>query len=779
MNLSCREFRHFFVHTLASSAGGSDGGSSSSEDTNLRRLIDEYKEEVFGCASRAGSSFLMPCNEIPEAEVEMRFRQDPQVSFVVKAVSALTAAFRLAQLERCAGSSAGGTATSDCLSRIGSDDDVHESILDNLRKLSFSPPSPSSTSRGAKEVGGTQHHFTRNGRLVANKQQVYFVDRVSGLEEIGWYSEDEGLNLDSGMPVATAQPFFSPLVNQEREEDEDEEADRRRSTDAFARVIGGELFDLDDDAMMKKELETLPIFSYESFLGRTWALVVASAAGLGFIASAWMLAYVFRKMCDGTLSGNQTMGVVLLLGVMLLFGSAFPWLLPPGEVVCAFRHFLHPLLLVLCFSVLLVKSMQLRSLVTIGLGGTIPQVNQLLSLVFMVAVQVVIAAEWYLATRPVGIQITGGYPECGVSPARFLLLHVYPAVLLLLTFFYGVSVLKVKRNFNEGRWITCASLFIIPIFAAWPVVYYFAPVPFHDPSVAVSVVAIAGILLACIFLPKMHTIALQDRIKRASADLSRAHSDATVYTGFSDYAVLSAAAAASPKPLYPVYGYTNFIGGMPHHHHTPHGGGVTTISLSTSSRSGKSHKSKSKKGGGSTGNFRNISYVPTSPASGAQVKSYTDWSREFEPAAAAATDSQHHRLHLHHHYHNQQQQQQQHHHHHNLHPSSAVYSISSHGRPHLHRHHHSHGHSHGQGHHRHHHHHEDGELLGLPAIHADRRERRRRHLLSDEEEEEEKSRYVVQLNFSRGSFSADHLLYYFVGSTVPLERKLDCSLVSV
>ncbi len=725
-----REFRHFFVRTLANSAGAGARGTgtgASSDDAALSRLINEYKEEVFGCASGAGSGFLMPCDEIPEAEVEMRFRQDPQVSFVVKAVSALTAAFRLAQLEQCAG----GAAASDCLSQVGGDNDIHESILDNLRKLSFSPLS--STPRSAKEVGGTQHHFTRNGRLVANKQQIYSVDRVSGLEEIGWYSEDEGLNLESGMPFAITQPFFSPLVNQEGDkEEEDEDADRHHSADAFARAIGGELFDVDDDMLMKKELVTLPIFSYQSFLGRTWVLVVASAAGLGFAASAWMLAYVFCKMCDGTLSGNQIMGVILLLGVMLLFSSAFPWLLPPGEIICAFRHFLHPLLLVFCFSVLLVKSMQLRSLVTIGLGGTIPQVNQLLSLVFMVAVQVVIAAEWYLATRPVGIQITGGYPECGVSPARFLLLHIYPAVLLLLTFFYGVSVLKVKRNFNEGRWITCASLFIIPIFAAWPVIYYFAPVPFHDPSVAVSVVAVAGILLACVFLPKMHTIALQDRIKRASADLSRAHSDTTVYTGFSDYAALSAATvanSASPKPLYPVYGYTNFVGGVPHHHHQHH---PPTISLSTSSRSDRSRKSKNKEGGGGTGNFRNISYIPTSPASGTQVKSYSDWSSKFEPAAAAAADSQHRRLHLHHHhYHNQQQQQ------HNLHPSSAVYSVSSHGgRPHLHRHHHGHGH--GQGHHRHHrhHHHEDGELLGLPAIHADRRElRRRHHRLSDEEEE--------------------------------------------
>ena len=38
-----------------------------------------------------------------EDEIESEYYQDPHVSFVVKAVSALTAAFRLVQLEQCVG----------------------------------------------------------------------------------------------------------------------------------------------------------------------------------------------------------------------------------------------------------------------------------------------------------------------------------------------------------------------------------------------------------------------------------------------------------------------------------------------------------------------------------------------------------------------------------------------------------------------------------------------------------------------------------------------------
>ena len=47
---------------------------------------------------------------------------------------------------------------------------------------------------------------------------------------------------------------------------------------------------------------------------------------------------------------------------------------PIGQVICAVRHFLHPLAFCLCFGLLLLKVMQLRSLVSVGLGGTIPQV---------------------------------------------------------------------------------------------------------------------------------------------------------------------------------------------------------------------------------------------------------------------------------------------------------------------------------------------------------------------------------------------------------------------
>ena len=94
---------------------------------------------------------------------------------MVKAVSALTAAFRLVQLDHCSQS-----VLASCLRQVHSD--LHEDILTNLRKLSFTSMGTSPT-----EVKGTQHHFTRNGRLVANKQLVFQINQAVGMESVSTY----------------------------------------------------------------------------------------------------------------------------------------------------------------------------------------------------------------------------------------------------------------------------------------------------------------------------------------------------------------------------------------------------------------------------------------------------------------------------------------------------------------------------------------------------------------------------------------------------------------
>lgn len=263
----------------------------------------------------------------------------------------------------------------------------------------------------------------------------------------------------------------------------------------------------------------VPAYDYDVYISRTWALVLVSLSIIGVVCCLWMLVYVAQKMCDQTLQGSQTMGVLLLLGVTGLFASVVSWLLPPNDIVCTVRHLMHPMLLSLCFAILVIKTMQLRSLVTIGVAGYIPMVNQLVSLVFMVAVQVVIEAEWFYSSRPIGYDLhNGSTPICQVSRSRFTLLHIYPCALVLLAFCYGVSVINYKYNSNEGRWISMSLIFIIPVMAVWLVVYSFAPEEFGDPTVAVALILISGLLLSILFVPKMIAISDQSKLSKLNTD---------------------------------------------------------------------------------------------------------------------------------------------------------------------------------------------------------------------------------------------------------------------
>lgn len=120
---------------------------------SMRSLLNEYKSAVGN-----------------QADIII----DPHVANIVKGVSALTAAFRLVQLDRCS-----GVKEASCLRQLHADR-LHEAILANLRKLSF-------TTMGSGQIHDdhpNHHHFTPDGRLVSTKRLVYIVDEEYGLQRV-------------------------------------------------------------------------------------------------------------------------------------------------------------------------------------------------------------------------------------------------------------------------------------------------------------------------------------------------------------------------------------------------------------------------------------------------------------------------------------------------------------------------------------------------------------------------------------------------------------------
>ena len=61
------------------------------------------------------------------------------------------------------------------------------------------------------------------------------------------------------------------------------------------------------------------------------------------------------------------------------------------------------------------------------MGCFLPQINQFLSLFFMVMVQVVITTEWFVINMPLQVKRDQLYPECDVAKERKVSLGLWLA----------------------------------------------------------------------------------------------------------------------------------------------------------------------------------------------------------------------------------------------------------------------------------------------------------------------------------------------------------------
>ncbi|KAL1130010.1 hypothetical protein AAG570_012953 [Ranatra chinensis] len=243
---------------------------------------------------------------------------------------------------------------------------------------------------------------------------------------------------------------------------------------------------------------------------KVWLNITAAMASIGLIVTFIMIVYVCYKLYDGTIGGNQSLGIVLLFAVLILYTSIILFIFSPNGIRCIFRQLIYPMALTLCYAILLVKVMQLRSLVLLGLGGRISFLNQYMVLFFIVLVQAVLCIQMAFSDRNWILVETDGTVMCSMKRSDFLTLHTYSVILALVSFIYGLSVLKIRRNYKEGKWVTIASGLSIPILLGWGLIKLLVAEVYHEAGTCFSLLIISTILVGTIFFPKMSTISKQD-----------------------------------------------------------------------------------------------------------------------------------------------------------------------------------------------------------------------------------------------------------------------------
>nr|XP_018915268.1 PREDICTED: uncharacterized protein LOC109042796 [Bemisia tabaci] len=490
-------------------------------------VLRDYLSAVHNC------SWEDSCKSLTAVEIASHLLINPEVNFVVKAVSAFSAALYVALRKRCDESN----------TVCNMSNTLHEDILRALSHLSLGP----ANSTGPFQLPGTSIKLTHDGHLISNRFVFLRVGSIGDLTAIGWYSDDSGPNLN--------RMAMSNLTL--RRHSTSEKKGRGLDDSSFLRLSLSDLFSPKPwISSSDGDVNVTPIAFH--FQSRTWVLVMISLASLGILFTIFIFFYVLIKLCDKTIVGNQSFGILLLIGIAITYGSVILFILPASELRCSLRLFVYPLSLSLCFGILIVKLMQLKTLVLLGLGGRISYLNQYLILFFIVLVQFVISIQWFMDNGPHLRADSEKSASCYASERDFLILHTYIMILAGLAFLYGLTILKIRRNYKEGRWITLAAFLSLLVMSEWTAIRYFGSPHVQEPVVCISLIILPSILLLTIFIPKISTISKQSSYLKNKK--KNAKSSATVFTTFSEissqpkketqWAQIDYSGTMSKNPLY-------------------------------------------------------------------------------------------------------------------------------------------------------------------------------------------------------------------------------------
>uniref|UniRef100_A0A8C2ZFK3 G protein-coupled receptor, class C, group 5, member Ba n=1 Tax=Cyclopterus lumpus TaxID=8103 RepID=A0A8C2ZFK3_CYCLU len=243
-------------------------------------------------------------------------------------------------------------------------------------------------------------------------------------------------------------------------------------------------------------------------LDSIWGVAVESVAA-GGVLTALLLALILLCRLHHISEAEKRSGVgpilLLLLGVLGLFGLSFAYLIEQDESLCLLRRALWGLLFAVCFSCLLVQGVRLRR---IGLERRSPGGCALTGLALgLSAVQGIIAAEWLLLTV-----LREGRGACQYLPLDFSLACSYVLVLLLAAL--AAASLALCGKTHQWRcnaiWLLVTCLLSLLLWVAWVGFYLYGNAwlgrspEWNDPALAIALVAQGWLLLIFHAIPESH-----------------------------------------------------------------------------------------------------------------------------------------------------------------------------------------------------------------------------------------------------------------------------------
>ncbi|KHN75935.1 putative metabotropic glutamate receptor mgl-1 [Toxocara canis] len=246
-----------------------------------------------------------------------------------------------------------------------------------------------------------------------------------------------------------------------------------------------------------------------------WRLQVSNYIFLVIITLLLMVALavlvlVCVKLYMRVVKGNQSLGISLLVGIIMLYVTAYLFVFDPTDIVCRLRVTMHSMGYALCFGVMIAKATQLRNAETIGFSNAIhiSYWNYWLLLFFILGVQIALSVRWLAEQFMSSIVLDGSQMRmlCTFGVEEFLLSQAYVVVLLLLALFINSRNRNIKRNYKETKWLFLAAVTCVLLWIAWVIAFIVVPYPHKDMIVVIELVLCASVLLAFLFGPKIYIL---------------------------------------------------------------------------------------------------------------------------------------------------------------------------------------------------------------------------------------------------------------------------------
>ncbi|XP_074594406.1 uncharacterized protein LOC141849823 [Brevipalpus obovatus] len=233
---------------------------------------------------------------------------------------------------------------------------------------------------------------------------------------------------------------------------------------------------LRDSATAKQQIDRLysqhgDIFrrrftSFFSWLGWAWTVAIVSVSAIGILVALYTFTYILMKSCEGALKkSNQDLATFHLLSIIIVYFGSVLYIYPPSTMMCSVRSSVHNISLTMLLASLFQRGMYLRAQKWIGLGGKISKLNQCLTLIFVIGIQVALEVQRWGYETPWSHNSMIRMPkECSPKPKEYLSSQAYLMFIMFLLVLVAFSARKQPFAFKDGKHVFITSMILLPIY---------------------------------------------------------------------------------------------------------------------------------------------------------------------------------------------------------------------------------------------------------------------------------------------------------------------------